>query len=81
MSIDAGTVADHLEAGLLPLEAAIAAVDEAHSENKWALHRANEAFAQAERVVSWIGGLLENLSGLADEEVVAGSSPDFVGRH
>ncbi len=62
----------NLEAGLPLLEAASAAVDAARSEKVWAQEQANEAFTEAERVVTWVAGALENLSGLAGEEVAAG---------
>ncbi len=72
VSINAGAVADHLEAGQPPLEAASAAVGAARSRDVLALERANKAFTEAERVATWVAGALENLSGLAGEEGAAG---------
>ncbi len=65
VSIDAGVVAKDLEAGLPPLEAATTAVVEARSANVMALARADQSLAEAERLLTWVTGVLENLRGLA----------------
>ncbi len=69
-SIDAGVVADDLEAGLPRLEAAITAVHGADSDVVLARVCANRAFAEAERVLSWVARTYEDLSALAGEEAL-----------
>ncbi len=66
VTIDAGVLADGLEAALGPLEAGLHALVEAESEVKIARVRADEAFAPAEPVVKWVSEALGGLRGLAD---------------
>lgn len=72
VKIDAGALADDLEAGLPRLNAAIRAVISADSDLRFARYRAEVAFNQAEGVVPWVSRTLENLSALAGEERLAG---------
>lgn len=68
IKIDAGDLAGGLEAGLGRLEASIAGVNEADGHVALAQERANRAFAEAERVVSWVTRTFESLGGLAGDE-------------
>ncbi len=66
ITIDAGVLADGLEAALGPLKNGLRALIEAESELKIARARADEAFAPAEPVVKWVSEALDGLRGLAD---------------
>ncbi len=70
--VDAGVLADELEDGQRTLEASLRALEHSEWDVMHARSEANEAFARAGEVTSWVAWMLEGLSGLAGEEGLAG---------
>ncbi len=70
--VDAGYLADELEDGQRTLEGSLRKLEDAESDVRHARCEANQAFARADRVMSWVAWTMEGLSGLAGEEGLAG---------
>ncbi len=68
----AGDLADELEDGQRALAASLRALADAEADVRYARFEADEAFARAGRVMSWVAWTLEGLCGLAGEEGLVG---------